>query len=75
MRITLTTPDDRIFEVNSDKIDALEQAQAGEWAPGTNTIVFYGIPTIRQGVKETIDQIHKLEGAKNEEKASIHRAH
>lgn len=76
MRISLTTPDNRVFEVNPLKIDALAEAQDGEWAVGTHTIVYYGNPTFQQGVKETIAQIKQLEGAaKNEEKISVHRAH
>lgn len=73
MRISLTTPDGRVFEVVPSKIDALVDAIPDVWAEGTRTIVFYGIPTFQQGVRETIEMIKKLEES-NEEKISIHRS-
>lgn len=73
MRIVLTKPDGKKFEINPKKIDALEEASPGVWAPGVNTII-YSHEFIRQGVKETVDQIKKMESA-NEAKRALYRTH
>lgn len=59
MRIELTTPDGRVFEVDPDRIDILEQAQPHMYAAGVQSLVYIG--GHQQGVKETIAQIKALE--------------
>jgi hypothetical protein len=63
MRIELTTPDGRHFEIDPDKIDTLEEAEAGLMAPSVKSILYIG--GRMQGVRETVDQIKKLEGRKS----------
>lgn len=75
MRISLTTPNGYIFEIQPSKITALltMDPKGDMWAPGTCTIVSYGDPTIQQAVKETIAIIKQMEEAL-EKKISLHRS-
>jgi hypothetical protein len=60
MRIELTTPDGRRFEVNPSSISILVEAEPGEWALSVKSLV-YTIDGHKQGVRETIEQIKELE--------------
>lgn len=62
MRIELTTPDGRHFEIDPDKIDTLEEAQPGTMASGVKSVITFGGRV--QGVKETVIQIKVLESSK-----------
>lgn len=62
MRIELTTPDGRHFEIDPDKIDILEDAQPGTMASGVKSVISIGGRI--QGVKETVVQIKALESSK-----------
>ena len=58
----LTTPDGRSFEIDPSTITLLEEAQqGGMWAAGVKSIVGVGPDMIKQGVRETVDFIHKLQ--------------
>jgi hypothetical protein len=63
MRVALTTPDGRQFEVDPDKIDILEEAQPHMFAPGVASVVYVG--GHMQAVKETVAQIRALESKKS----------
>jgi hypothetical protein len=61
MRIQLTTPDGRHFEVDPEKIDILEEP-----VPGTMTKAVKAVISVSgriQGVTETVAQIKAMEKA------------
>ncbi len=62
MRIELTTPDGRHFEVDPEKIDILEEAQPGQMAPGVKAVIYVG--GHMQGIRETVERVKELEGKK-----------
>lgn len=70
-RIDLTTPDGRKFEVDPAAIEVLVEAEPGEWAAGVKSIVYTNV--MKQGVRETIDQIKLLETAHAQ--TTLHRSH
>jgi hypothetical protein len=61
MRIELTTPDGRKFEVDPTLIKMLEDAQPGMMASGVKAVVYVGDGLHMQGVKETVAQIKQME--------------
>lgn len=61
MRIELTTPDGRPFEVDPSMIKMLEQAQPHMVAATANSVVYVGADLHMQAVKETVAQIKALE--------------
>lgn len=69
MRIELTTPDNRRFEVNPAKIDILVEAIPGLYAPEVKTVIYAA--GLAQGVCETIEHIKELEN----EKIPLHSSH
>lgn len=62
MRISLTTPDGRRFEVDPETITMLEDAKPGIYDPKVVTVVYAAGHV--QGVCETIDRIEELEHPK-----------
>lgn len=62
MRITLTTPDGRHFEVDPQKIDTLEEPQPGMMSPKVKSVIY--VSGRMQGVCETVAQVKALENAK-----------
>lgn len=61
MRITLTTPDGRQFEVDPSMIKMLEETAPHMYAASANAVVYIGDGLHMQAVKETVAQIKALE--------------
>jgi hypothetical protein len=75
MRIELTTPDGRRFEVNPDKIDILEEAQrnvVSSYPANVRAIIY--VDGHMQEVCETVEHIKQMEMAVNEQEA-LHHLH
>lgn len=61
MRISLTTPDGRDFEVDPSMIKMLEAATPHMYAASANSVVYIGDDLHMQAVKETVAQIKQME--------------
>ena len=72
MRIELTTPDGRKFEIKPDAIDFMEEALPGLYPVNVKAVIYIG--ERMQAVCETIEQIKNMEKAVNEQEA-LHRLH
>lgn len=64
MRIELTTPDGRTFEVDPSKIVTLTDAMPGLMAPSVKSVLTVEGVDGMQGVRETRERIRQLEAGK-----------